>query len=587
MTTGLAAGDDISFGATLTGTAASAQTLGLTAGAGDITFTGAVGGLPLGGIRLGEVTVTSGATVLASSTFTAASFTQLAGTVATTFTGLVDLTSQFDFTGNNLTMNGVGSNVVGTTMDVANAGLFTTANGANLSVGNEFKQDGAGLNSIGGNIASTNDGIAFATGVTLTNSVLMTTGLAAGDDISFGSTINGDHNLTVTAGVVDPVTFASTGGDVYFRNSVGSIEALRSLTVTSADSSTHFFADVTTVGDQLYTGGASIDGNAIFTATDTLANITFNGAINNGAFVPSNMTVDAGGNVIFNGNIGSAVNGQLGTFTVDSGNDLGETITFGEFGSGFFDQAQLFEVWAQSVQLNTGATSTLAAPATIATIASQSDVGITFNTDDFAMGQNQKLTSFGGISINSLINLNSNATSVTLGDVNAIGNLVVNSDLINLLGRASGPILTNTGGTVTDLTVDIVVSGQVFFSTSPVMSGTNPSGAAVFSNSTGNVDGSGTLNSFAKTVYPSEITASLLSDGSVVLDLFASGSSYENPANFIAPPMSILPPVGLFRSSDEGNEEEKKNSEGKSDGGTGKAASTDSNQTKSVPVASR
>ena len=518
------------------------------------------------------MTVSSGATVLASQTFTAGSFTQSAGSVATTFTGLVDLTNQFDFTGQALSMNGVRSNVVGTSMDVTNAGLFTTANGANLSVGNEFTQDGAGLNSIGGNIASTNDGIAFATGVTLTNSVLMTTGLAAGDDISFGSFIDGEFDLTVTAGVVDPVTFASTGGDVYFRNSVGSIEALRSLTVTSADSSTHFFADVTTVGDQTYTGGASIDGNAIFTATDTLANITFNGAINNGAFDPSNMTVDAGGNVIFNGNIGA--DSALGTFTVDCGNELGETITFGTAAA---------TVRAGAVKLNTN--TLLATPATVATIVASSN--ITFSNDTFEMGQNQKLTSFGDISINSLNNLDSNATSVTLGDVNAIGDLVVNSDLINLLGRASGPILTNTGGTVTDATVDIVVSGQVFFSTSPVMSGTNPSGAAVFSNSTGNVDGSGTLNSFAKTVYPSEITASLLSDGSVVLDLFASGSSYENPANFIAPPMSILPPVGLFRSSDEGDEEEKKNSEGKSDGGTGKAASTDSNQTKSVPVASR
>ena len=121
---------------------------------------------------LGAVSIATAKDVTASDIFKAASLTQAAGTGSTAFNGLVTLTNKFDFTGNNLSINGAGTNGVGTTMDVTNAGLFTTANGANLSVGNEFIQDGAGANSIGGNIASVNDGIAFLKGVTLTNGVL-------------------------------------------------------------------------------------------------------------------------------------------------------------------------------------------------------------------------------------------------------------------------------------------------------------------------------------------------------------------------------------------------------------------------------
>jgi hypothetical protein len=340
------------------------------------------------------------------------------------------------------------------------------------------------------------------------------------------------------------------------------------------------------VGDQLFNGGASIDANVIFTATDTLANITFNGAINSAALSNFDMTVVAGGNVIFNGNIGSAVNGQLGTFTVDSGNDLGETISFGEFGSAFFDPTVNFEVWAQSVQLNTGATSTLAAPATIATIASQSDVGITFVADAFAMGQNHKLTSYGEIQILGLTL--PSATSVTLGDVNAVGNFTVNSGSINLLARTGGQILTNTGGTTNDPMVDIVVGGQVFFSTAPVMTGSGKT--AAFSNPTGNVDGSGTLGNFAKTVYPSAITRSLLTGlGGEVLDLSASsGVSYTNPATLVPSPMPILPAIGILGNSDTLDEaKDKEKAKAVEEAGTKKTASESNPAPAGIPVASR
>ena len=475
-----------------------------------------------------------------------------------------------------MTVNGVGDNTVGTNMDVNNGGLFTTDVGSNLLVVSFFDQFGTGANSIGGDIRSSTSFINFNSQVQLTNDVLMVSGQGVGDDISYGSTVDGLFDLSVIAG----------NGDVFFDAAVGSIAPLASLTVVSADLTTHFAGNVTTVGNQLYNGGSSIDGNAIFTATDALANITFNGAINNGGtLLPSNMTVDAGRNVIFNGNIG--VLSALGTFTVNSGNDLGETITFGDLGSGFFDQAQLFEVWAESVQLNTGLGSTLAAPATIATIASQSDVGITFNTDTFAMGQNHKLTSYGAIEIAGLAGASAN--SVTLGDVNAVGDFTVVSGSINLLARSGGQILTNTGGTTNDPMVDVVVGGQVFFSTAPVMTGSGKT--AAFSSPTVNVDGSGTLGGYAKTVYPSAITRSLLTGlGGEVLDLSAGSGKFSptNPATLIPPPIPILPPIGILGNSDTLDEaKDKEKAKAVEEGGTKKTDSESNPEPIGVPVASR
>jgi hypothetical protein len=506
-----------------------------------------------------------------NSTVSAFAFTQLAGTGTTTFAQLFDLTNNFEFIGNNLTVNGVGDNTVGTNMDVINGGLFTTDVGSNLLVVSFFDQFGTGANSIGGDVRSSTSFINFNSQVELTNDLLMVSGQGVGDDISYGSTVDGLFDLAVIAG----------NGDVFFDAAVGSIAPLASLTVVSADLTTHFAGNVTTVGDQFYNGGASIDANVIFTATDTLANITFNGAINSAALSNFDMTVVAGGNVIFSENIG--VLSSLGTFIVDSGNDLGETITFG---SGLFDPTANFFVWAESVELNTGATSTLASPATIATIASQSDVGITFITDEFAMGQNHKLTSYGDVAIVGLTL--PSATSVTLGDVNAVGDFTVVSDSINLLARSGGQILTNTGGTTNDPMVDVVVGGQVFFSTAPVMIGSGKT--AAFSNPTGNVDGSGTLGNFAKTVYPSAITRSLLTGlGGEVLDLSASsGVSYTNPATLVPSPMPILPAIGILGNSDTLDEaKDKEKAKAVEEAGTKKTASESNPAPAGIPVASR
>ena len=319
---------------------------------------------------------------------------------------------------------------------------------------------------------------------------------------------------------------------------------------------------------------------AAVSLNSTGGNILFNNTLTGGN---QNLTVLASGNVTFNNTVGGTdTTTQFANLTVDCGNDLGETITFGTAAA---------TVRADAVNLNTN--TLLATPATIATIVARSN--ISFANTTFAMGQNEKLTSLGGIRINGLTGLTSNATSVTLGDVNAVGNLRVTSPSIALLARASGPITTNTGGTITDAMVDYIVGGQVFFSTTPVMSGSGSQ--ATFSNPTGNVDGSGTLGNFAQSLYMVPINVALLTGTTgQILDLSTSGSGgFGNPALIIPQPIPLLPPVGLLGNSDTLDQDSADDSTNGNSKNTGKLTNSNDNKTASdkpavsavVPVASR
>jgi hypothetical protein len=304
MSTGAGAGDNILFSSTLNGTAAGAQTLGLTAGAGTITFTGAVGSA----VDLGAVTVTTAGTVLAFNIFEAVSFTQLAGTVSTTFNGLLNLSGAFDFTGTGLTINGNGNNQVGTTMEVTNSGVFTTASGANLRVGNEFIQNGVGLNTLGGNLVSTSDGFSFATGVTLSSGITMTTGLGSGDDILFSSTLNGTATGAQTLGLM------AGAGNITLTGAVGGTTPLGAVTVNSAENITALnsgnrFSGLVTVGSSqntaLYLNAfdnenlGSVVANQNFTLVSNDA-LTLNGVAGAGSLSSAQISGFSVGRLILN-----------------------------------------------------------------------------------------------------------------------------------------------------------------------------------------------------------------------------------------------------------------------------------------------
>ena len=375
--------------------------------------------------------------------------------------------------------------------------------------------------------------------------------------------------------------FLSGGAGKFNINGV--VTGTGNLTVNGSGISTNINANATQgffiFNDPVVVGG----GAGTRTLTATAGDVLFNGTLvgfNGG----ENLTVIASNSIQFNDLVGGTTTAtQLGTLTVDCGNAIGNTITFANAAA---------TVRAVDVKLNTN--TLLTTPATVATIVARGDIFFSNNT--FEMGQNEKLTSLGNIRMNGLTGLNSNATSVTFGDVNAVGNLRVNSAAITLLARASGRIVTNTGRTITDPRVDYVVGGQVFFSVAPVMGGSG--GKAVFSNPTNNVDGSGTLSNYAKSLYPRTITAALLTGvGGQVLDLSAYSAlfKYGNPANIIPQAMASLPAIGLLGDSETLDSEEAtalKAKKAKKDANTAAAKAKKSASTKPaaaapVPVASR
>ena len=420
----------ITFANTLNGTAAGVQALGLTAGTGgNVVFTGAVGGTT----PLGAVTVTSAGTVLATSTFNAASYTQLAGTVSTTFNGLVNLTTNFDFTGQALNINGVGANVVGNLMDVTNAGLFTTAVGANLTVGNEFVQNGAGLNTLGGNIDSTNDGISFATGMTLTDDILMSTGLFAGDDIVFSA------GITDGAGAFDLGLTAGTGGAI-----TGISVAINNLTLTSAASAV--FTGAVTVNDLITTANnltVSLTGSgntftqnvdflntgAVTLGDNSADTFLFNGGLNFTGNAPVNLAVaiSSSGDVINFGTGGVTLTANSTVDTTNAGGvAAGAAITFGSTLDG-----------TQTLGLTAGAGGAITLTGAVGGTTPLGAITISSANDVTAAA----------ITASSLAQLTGQGTTTFNGaqSYSAVAGLNVVTDTISL----QNTVTTNTGGIVT------------------------------------------------------------------------------------------------------------------------------------------
>jgi autotransporter-associated beta strand protein len=243
------AGGDLTFGSTIDG----GHTLTIAAGTSDVKFEAAVGNTT----ALGSVTIESVATLDTDSVFKAASFTQSAGSVLTQFDGAVTLTGAFDFTGDALTLNAALS---ATTVEVTNDDTFTTAAAGDITSTGVFTQNGAGANSLAGDIITTNSSISVATGITLAGDLTLSTG-SGGGDIALGGTVNGGQALTLAAG---------TGG-IDFDGEVGGSTPLASLSVNSG--TLILDQNVETTAAQSYSSIVALGGDV--TLVSSGAGVTF------------------------------------------------------------------------------------------------------------------------------------------------------------------------------------------------------------------------------------------------------------------------------------------------------------------------
>ena len=179
---------NIFFGGTLNGNFA----LALTAGSGDITFTGAAGGVnPLGAVTINAA---NNVTMVA---FSAASLNQtVVGTGTFTNNGL-------------LTASAAGGVTINSTNVAINGNILASFAGADVSV--------TGITTLAGDVTATGDAnVTFASATTLggAGTRTITTGAAGAGSILFSNTLSGSHDLTLTAGAgTGTITFAGAVGD--------------------------------------------------------------------------------------------------------------------------------------------------------------------------------------------------------------------------------------------------------------------------------------------------------------------------------------------------------------------------------------
>ena len=301
--TGAATGD-ITFQGTLTGTSAGAENLNLTAGASSIVFTGAVGGT-----RLGAVTINSAKDVTETTSLTASSLVQSAGTGLTTLTGLVDTNTA---TGVNLTTNNITVGAGGITTATNGVVTFTNAGTLNLNgnIGADgaVTQNGAGAVAFGGagtrTITTTADDVNFLRAVTLSRPVtIATAGTGAGTgDVTFQSTV--DSATGQTLGVT------AAGSSVLFTGAVGGTNRLGAVTITSAKDVTESAGLKAASLVQSAGTGLTLLTGAVDTNTAAGVSLTTAGAITVNNTITTTTGASGGGVAFSNGGL-LTINGDI------------------------------------------------------------------------------------------------------------------------------------------------------------------------------------------------------------------------------------------------------------------------------------
>ncbi|SFC49463.1 hypothetical protein SAMN05660443_2850, partial [Marinospirillum celere] len=280
------------------------------------------------------------------------------------------------------------------------------------------------------------------------------------NNIDFGSTIDGAHELTLDAGT----------GTVSFAAGVGGDDALDSLNITA--SSIKLPANITTTGAQTYSGAVTLEQNTTLTAEDggTLGLITFAETVNSSADDEHTLTLNA--NAQFDAAVGGATDGELGSLSVSGTTSLASNIT------------------TTNAQQYTGAV-TLAGDSTLTT--ANSNIAFDSTLDG---SHNLVLTAGTG--------------TATFGDVaggtNELNSLDVTASTINLGGNITtsgtqnytGAVNLNANATLTTSASDIDFSSTINGAHSlTLVAGT---GAVTFEDVVGNNDALDSLNITADTI---------------------------------------------------------------------------------------
>lgn len=362
----------------------------------------------------------------------------LNGNITTTGTGFIDFDGNVDL-GANITIattdgdiifrDGLDGDTAGTRTLIVNVGGANSDATFDGEVGGDralasltVTNGGIGAININGGQVSTTGDQTYNNRVVLGDDTLI-----EANDVTFGDILDSDG--TFRALTIDSNTVASVAGVTRFNAAVGEVSRLASLT-TNADGSTRFGGNVRTdagmtINDSLLIGGDSvIDGgsgqmmfrNGINAAADaTLPRLFLHTTFSSTA---SQQAMRFGGSI-----------GTTGIFRGVSFNT----------GSGFVargsPQKAATAVFADSFNLD----GTINA----ATVASTDVFTIVAGNEGIRMGVNEKLTVFGTLRLVGSGANNSQVSipgEVRLGDISALGDIVVRANTIRFVGRGGGTL---------------------------------------------------------------------------------------------------------------------------------------------------
>lgn len=487
----------------LTITRSAAGTIGVGSATGDLTISGA----ELGRIIATDLTIGSSlVTQLTVNNVTAVNSNAIAGT-----TNLV--ARQITFNGTGSTFNQLDARASeGMVVDVD---LLTDLGNMRLdgnsdAMGNEFIR-------LGGN-------------------------LAAAIPPASGGNITSPFNITLASDVqLSAATINFTGRDFNFLGKVDSAgSTARSLNLVSFGGGlTTFRGDVGTTG-RLFTITTNQDGaTRLFGRIQTNGTITFNDSVR--IIEDTIIDVAGGGGVLFNSFVATgadaAAERSLTVLTARSTNEGAINFPLISFARNVGQSRALSNLFlnftpSANGRANVPGVATIifrnrAADGTIVRTPNPLPDFIINLTGTFRMGQNEKLTAGGGLSITA-------PTAAFLGDIVTLRSLRVNSPAITLNRRVGGRLLGDQGGFGTDVGLDFVSGGVIDFSSVPVAVGTgrNPT----FGTTDGGGDVRGTLGTFLFQSFGDILPTLINSSGATLrtLDLKSEGPTNTNIATTIA-----------------------------------------------------
>ena len=319
--------------------------------------------------------------------------------------------------------------------------------------------------------------------------------VTAGDDVKFSASASVAGDVTALGDDVQFFSTAQVGGDVTAFDDI------------RFDGDATVGGNVTSITDDVTFLGAAVLGGDVFAADDlsfggvTTLTGTGPGA---GTGAGSDQRLEAGGVLTVSGSLTKTTNGSLTLV----GSELMKL-------NGSLVSAK------DDILLNPAGRGAVPVSATITAAGS---LAIVSENGSIVMGPNEKLTALGELRMEA-------ARSVTLGDLNSIGDMHVLAPEIFLRTRAAGLVLNFGGVLEPDKGLDFVTSGRFFFSVAPqaIGGGAAPS----FGSPNADADALGTLGGFRSRLQ-ADLGPSVFTLGETILDLQASGFSQVNLAEALA-----------------------------------------------------